>query len=75
MRLRYPSSLQASRGGGVPFVREETDQGRIVREVVDEISAAHPERPIRVDTRVEPRGWWDPAGLGQALRNLIGPAV
>ena len=44
-------------GAGIPVVRAETDLGRIVREVVDEISSAHPQRPIRVDTRVEQRGF------------------
>ena len=62
-------------GGGIPVVREETDLGRLVREVVDEIAAAHPGRPIRVDTRVAQRGRWDAARLSQALGNLIGNAV
>ncbi len=62
-------------GGGIPIVRAEMDLGKVVRDVVDEIAAAHPERPIRVDTRVTERGWWDAARLSQALGNLIGNAV
>ncbi len=62
-------------GGGIPIVRAEMDLGKVVRDVVDEIAAAHPGRPIRVDTRVTVRGWWDAARLGQALGNLIGNAV
>ncbi len=62
-------------GGGIPVVRAETDLGKVVREVVDEIAAAHPACPIRVDTRVAQRGRWDAARLSQALGNLIGNAV
>jgi signal transduction histidine kinase len=46
-----------------------------VRDVVDEIAAAHPGCPIRVDARAEQRGRWDAARLSQALANLIGNAV
>jgi signal transduction histidine kinase len=62
-------------GGGIPVARAETDLGKVVRDVVDEVAAAHPERPIDVDTRVAQRGCWDAARLGQALGNLIGNAV
>ena len=62
-------------GGGIPVVCADMDLGKVVREVVDEIAAANPGRPIRVDTRVSQRGCWDAARLGQALGNLIGNAV
>jgi signal transduction histidine kinase len=62
-------------GDGIPVVRAETDLGKVVRDVVDEIAAAHPERPIRADTGGEQRGRWDAARLGQALGNVIGNAV
>jgi signal transduction histidine kinase len=62
-------------GGGIPVVRAEVILGRVVRDVVNEVAAAHPERPIRVDSRGEQRGWWDAARLSQALSNLIGNAV
>jgi signal transduction histidine kinase len=62
-------------GAGIPIARAETDLGKLVREVVDEIGAAHPERPIRVDTRVAQRGRWDAARLSQALGNLVSNAV
>jgi signal transduction histidine kinase len=62
-------------GGGIPIARAEMDLGKVVRDVVDEIAAAHPESPIDVDTRVAQRGCWDAARLGQALGNLIGNAV
>ena len=62
-------------GGGIPVVRVDADLGRVVREAVAETAAAHPTRRIRVDTRVEQRGRWDVARLGQAFGNLIGNAV
>jgi signal transduction histidine kinase len=62
-------------GGGIPVARADVDLGKVVREVVDEIAAGHPEHPIRVDTRVAQRGRWDAARLSQALGNLIGNAV
>jgi signal transduction histidine kinase len=62
-------------GSGIPVVRAEMDLGKVVREVVEEIAAAHPERPIRVDTRVAQRGRWDAARISQVLGNLIGNAV
>jgi signal transduction histidine kinase len=62
-------------GGGIPIVRAETSLGKIVHDVIDEISAAHSRCRIRVDTRGEQRGDWDAARLSQALGNVIGNAV
>lgn len=62
-------------GGGIPVVRAELNLGRVVRDVIDEISAAHPESRIQVDTRGEQRGEWDQSRISQALGNLIGNAV
>lgn len=62
-------------GGGIPVTCVDASLGKIVRDVVDEVSAAHPGCDIRVDTRGEQRGCWDAARLSQALGNLIGNAV
>ena len=62
-------------GGGIPIVREETSLGKIVHDVIDEITTAHPERKIRVETRDEQLGNWDPARISQVLTNLIGNAI
>lgn len=62
-------------GGGIPITRAEMNLGRVVRDVVDEISAAHPGCSIQVDTRGEQRGEWDQERISQALSNLIGNAV
>jgi signal transduction histidine kinase len=62
-------------GGGIPIERAPTSMGRLVHDVVDEITAVHPERRIEVDTRGTERGDWDAARIAQALANLIGNAV
>jgi signal transduction histidine kinase len=62
-------------GGGIPVVRAELNLARVVRDVVDEITAAYPESTIEVDTRGEQLGEWDQDRISQALSNLIGNAV
>ena len=62
-------------GAGIPVVTADMNLGDVVRDVVDEISAAHPECPIEVDAHGESRGAWDRDRISQALGNLIGNAV
>src|SRR5215217_3176333 len=58
-------------GGGIPIEREPMNMGKVVHDVVDEISAAHPTRTIEVDARGEQQGEWDAARISQALTNLV----
>lgn len=62
-------------GGGIPIVRGQMSMGKVVHDVVDELSAAYPGRTIEVETRCEQTGEWDAARMGQALTNLIGNAL
>ncbi len=62
-------------GAGIPIVRADMDMGKVVHDVVNEISAAHPDRTIKVDARGELRGEWDCPRISQLLSNLIGNAV
>jgi signal transduction histidine kinase len=62
-------------GGGIPIVRGEVSMGKVVHEVVDELAALHPERPIEVHARGEERGEWDAARITQVLANLLGNAL
>jgi len=58
-------------GGGIPIERAPMNMGKVVHDVVDEISAAHPSRTIEVDARGEQQGEWDAARISQALTNLV----
>lgn len=62
-------------GGGIPVVRAEMNMARAVHDVVDEISAAHPDRALEVETRGEAWGEWDCARITQALTNLLANAL
>jgi signal transduction histidine kinase len=62
-------------GAGIPVVRADMSLEDVVRDVVAEISAAHPERPIHVDSNGASRGTWDRGRISQAIGNLIGNAV
>jgi signal transduction histidine kinase len=58
-------------GGGIPIAPAPMNMGKVVHDVVDEISAAHPDRGIEVDARGSLRGEWDCARISQVLSNLI----
>lgn len=62
-------------GGGIPIERAAANMGKIVHDVVDEVTAAYPERGIEVETQGAESGEWDQARIAQALANLIGNAV
>jgi signal transduction histidine kinase len=62
-------------GGGIPVVREQMSMGKVLHEVVAEVLAAHPGAVVKLETRNEQRGEWDPARISQALGNLIGNAL
>jgi signal transduction histidine kinase len=62
-------------GSGVPIVREEMDLGKVVRQAVEEVEGARPERMLQVTTSGELRGDWDAARISQVLSNLLGNAV
>ena len=62
-------------GAGIPIVRADMDMGKVVHDVVNELSAAHPDRTIKVDARGALRGEWDCPRISQLLSNLISNAV
>lgn len=66
---------RARLGGGIPVTPAEMNLGRVVRDVIDEVSVTQPEREIRVDTRGEHTGSWDASRISQAVANLVGNAV
>jgi signal transduction histidine kinase len=62
-------------GGGIPIVRADMNMGKVVHDVVDEMSAAHPDQTIKVDARGALQGEWDCPRISQVLSNLIGNAL
>jgi signal transduction histidine kinase len=58
-------------GGGIPIAPAPMNMGKAVHDVVDEISAAHPDREIDVDARGSLRGEWDCARVSQVVSNLV----
>ena len=58
-------------GGGIPVECQEMSMGKVVQDVVGEISSAYPGRKIDVDTRGEMDGDWDCARITQVLTNLL----
>ena len=62
-------------GGGIPIVRAPMNMGKTAHDVVNEISAAHPDRTIKVDARGALKGEWDCERITQVLSNLISYAL
>ncbi len=62
-------------GNGLPIRREQVDLAQICRDVVGELSAAHPDRDIGCDISGDLRGMWDAGRLGQLVSNLLANAV
>lgn len=62
-------------GSGVPITRGEMDLAKETTHAVEELTAAHPKRVLRLSTSGDLKGSWDCARIGQVLSNLIGNAV
>lgn len=62
-------------GGGIPITPAPMNMGKVVHDVVNEESAAHPDRKIEIDARGSLKGEWDCARMTQVLSNLIGNAL
>ncbi|NRD50924.1 PAS domain-containing sensor histidine kinase [Corallococcus sp. AB004] len=66
---------QARLGGGIPMDPREVDLLDLVRQVVDEVQQAHPDRRLEVDGRGGTRLWCDPDRLAQVITNLVNNAL
>jgi signal transduction histidine kinase len=62
-------------GGGIPIERGWTNAEAVVREVVNELAAMHPDRNVEVEASGDLRGRWDEGRLTQVMTNLIGNAL
>src|SRR6202000_1581729 len=54
---------------------EEVDLGKLVREVIAELKAAHRRREIELCASGNLRGRWDPGRIAQLLSNLAANAL
>jgi signal transduction histidine kinase len=62
-------------GGGIPANPTLNDMAAICRTVVEEATASHPDREIRLDARGDLRGPFDRDRVTQALSNLVSNAI
>jgi signal transduction histidine kinase len=62
-------------GGGIPVDPASMNMGKVVHDVVNEISAAHPDRKIEISARGSLKGEWDCARMTQVLTNLVANAL
>jgi PAS domain S-box-containing protein len=62
-------------GQGLPIQRRQADLRQVCRDVVSEISAAHPDRQIDCEIAGELHGAWDVPRISQVLSNLVANAV
>ena len=66
---------QARLGGGIRVERGPMDLHAVVRQVVEELEIAHPERSIEVRHEGDARGEWDVDRLAQVVGNLLSNAL
>ncbi|WP_223646494.1 PAS domain-containing sensor histidine kinase [Corallococcus sp. EGB] len=66
---------QARLGGGIPMDPREVDLLDLVRQVLDEVQQAHPDRRLEVDGRGDARLSCDPDRLAQVITNLVNNAL
>ncbi|QRK10285.1 PAS domain-containing protein [Archangium violaceum] len=61
--------------GGIPLNLAPTSLPALCRQVVEELTVAHPERDIILETQGEGEGIWDPERLAQVVSNLVANAL
>ncbi len=66
---------QARLGGGIPIVPSPLDLHSTVRQVLDEVQLAHPERTIQFRSEGDGSGAWDGDRLAQVVTNLTNNAL
>ena len=64
-----------ARVGGIPLSPREVEPGELVRQVVEEVQSAHPERRLELRVEAVEAVEADPDRLAQVLANLLGNAV
>jgi sigma-B regulation protein RsbU (phosphoserine phosphatase) len=66
---------QARLGGSIPLGRKPGDLHSIVRQVVEELELAHPDRAFDLQHEGDARGLWDADRMAQVVGNLLSNAI
>ena len=66
---------RARLGRGIPISPRAADLDAICREIIEEVTSAHPSRKISYRPGADGAGEWDPDRIGQVLTNLLTNAV
>jgi PAS domain S-box-containing protein len=66
---------RARLSGGIPLHLAPTSLPAVCRQVVEELSVAHPGRDVLVQAEGGGEGIWDPERLAQVVSNLVGNAL
>ncbi|HET6347072.1 MAG TPA: PAS domain-containing sensor histidine kinase, partial [Myxococcota bacterium] len=66
---------QARASTGIPVMCRPCDAAKVVRDTVEELRMAHPDRVIEAHADTGVRGTWDPDRLAQLLTNLLNNAL
>ncbi|MGZ3459408.1 MAG: PAS domain-containing sensor histidine kinase [Archangium sp.] len=66
---------RARLSGGIPLNLEPTSLPAVCRQVVEELTVAHPGRDIILKAEGQGEGIWDPERLAQVVSNLVGNAL
>ena len=66
---------QARLGGSIPLGRKPGDLHTIVRQVVEELEVAHPDRIFDLQHEGDAQGSWDADRMAQVVGNLLSNAV
>jgi signal transduction histidine kinase len=67
--------VRSREGGGIVVNRQPTDLAAIVRELVDELKASHPNREIAVSIVGDTHAEIDPDRMAEVVSNLVGNAL
>jgi PAS domain S-box-containing protein len=66
---------RARLSGGIPLHLAPTSLPAVCRQVVEELTVAHPGRDVLVQAEGGGEGIWDPERLAQVVSNLVGNAL
>jgi signal transduction histidine kinase len=61
--------------GSLPIQRVESDMAVTCRAVIEELTTAHPDHPIRLEAQGDRSGAFDPHRIAQVVSNLVGNAL